>query len=701
MLNPRKRMEKDYTQIMEDIYSEIPIYSEEWTNYNPSDPGITILENLMAFQLLQYQQLDETSDKVKQQLLKMSGFEPHKGSGARVLLEPVGLQNPLTLPANQKFYVGDMSFETSKEKVLPGCHIVGLYAKHQGKLKDYSFVLDPEITIPAAIFGDVPEIGDEFYIVMDSLPEAHTETVFYAKSAQYMHRNPLGEKEHNRFARIEWECYTADGFVPMNVKDDTECFLLSGEIRFRIPEQEAAVYEEQEIQGYVFRGTLRKAQYDVAPRLQQMSGFLFEVLQKDTQSLVYMFPKSNVITIQSDLMAEGHYKIFCKEEKGNTYRLYEEVWDDDTPGRFYTVHHIEGNTYEIHFDKRKYKYAPARVKNAVMIVLYNRTMMRKYYLGDVLGYDNQEIELPAKNLISDAFSILALRYDENGEPIYNLVKPNRTGEDEISYYLFENEGKIRIQDAGDYIGAKLYLASIAVTEGENGNIREYNQFSLKGNQETEVIFRNPAPGKGGRFMESLEDTRKRYVQDIYRPYTAVTAKDYEELIKCTPGLCIHKVKAYMNPERNCVEVAVKPYATERFPVLSQDYLTILNHQINQCRLLSTRVTILQPVYLPIHVQGVIYVKQHYERCEEQIREVLENELDYINGEQEFGQVLSFDQIFRKLEQLECVSHIYDLSFSPQTSGLAVKQGVDIVPKPNCLCYPGTMSIDIRTYEIES
>ena len=225
MLNPRKRMEKDYTQIMEDIYSEIPIYSEEWTNYNPSDPGITILENLMAFQLLQYQQLDETSDKVKQQLLKMSGFEPHKGSGARVLLEPVGLQNPLTLPANQKFYVGDMSFETSKEKVLPGCHIVGLYAKHQGKLKDYSFVLDPEITIPAAIFGDVPEIGDEFYIVMDSLPEAHTETVFYAKSAQYMHRNPLGEKEHNRFARIEWECYTADGFGPRNVKDDTECFL--------------------------------------------------------------------------------------------------------------------------------------------------------------------------------------------------------------------------------------------------------------------------------------------------------------------------------------------------------------------------------------------------------------------------------------------------------------------------------------------
>lgn len=695
MLNPRMEKKKDYTQMMEDVYSEIPIYSEEWTNFNPSDPGITILENLMAFQLLQYQQLDETSDKVKEQLLKMCGFEQMKSAGARVLLETSGLKENVLLPANQKFRVGNMSFETMKEKELPACHITGIYSKCEGKIKDYSYTLDREITIPAAVFGERPEVGNELYIVMDALPAPYTENIFYVKTDCNVHRNPLDEKLHNRFARMEWECYTTEGFVPMNVKDDTECFLLDGEMRFRLPKEEAAVYREGAIDGYVFRGTLKKAQYDVVPKIRQISGFLFEVWQKDTQSIVYTYPKNNVITVQSRLMEEGHYKVFCKEEKGNSYRLYEEVWDEETEGRYYTVKHTGEGVYEIHFDKQKYGYAPARVKNAVMIVLYSSELMRQYYLGQVLGYDEQEIELPKKNLIADSFSILALRETEDGTPVYNLVKPNRNGDEEIAYTLLEDEGKIQIQEAGDFIGAKLYLASIAVTEGDNGNIREYNQFIPEGDVKDKAVFYNPAPGRGGRFMETLEETRKRYVQDIYKPYTAVTAGDYEELIKNTPGLCIHKVKANMNYEQNCVEIAVKPYTQERFPTLSQDYLKILNHRVDQCRLLSTKVKILKPVYLPVHVQGVIYVKQHYENCKEQIEAVLREELDYINGSQEFGQVLSFDQIFRKLEQLECVSHIYDLSIRPQTNGLAVKNGVDIIPNPNCLCYPGTMAIEIK------
>ena len=105
MLNSRKRVEKTHEQMMEDVYSEIPIYSEEWTNYNPSDPGITILENLTAFLLLQYEQLDDRDTRVQQQLLKMVGFEPGKGSPARVLLEPIGLRETLILPANQRFRV--------------------------------------------------------------------------------------------------------------------------------------------------------------------------------------------------------------------------------------------------------------------------------------------------------------------------------------------------------------------------------------------------------------------------------------------------------------------------------------------------------------------------------------------------------------------------------------------------------------------
>jgi hypothetical protein len=43
---------KSYEQILEESISQIPIYSKDWTNYNVSDPGITILENLSAFSAL-------------------------------------------------------------------------------------------------------------------------------------------------------------------------------------------------------------------------------------------------------------------------------------------------------------------------------------------------------------------------------------------------------------------------------------------------------------------------------------------------------------------------------------------------------------------------------------------------------------------------------------------------------------------------
>ena len=696
MLNARNKLNKTHEQMMKDVYSEIPIYSEEWTNYNPSDPGITILENLMLFELLQYEQLDETSDKVMQKLLKMVGFEPQKGKCARVLLEAKGLKEAVDLPANQKFRLGDMSFETTKEKRLDPCKLIGVYAGKNGEYKDYSYVLDAEITIGAYVFGKTPQVGSEIYFVMNQVPEPQTETIFYVNTATNQLRNPLGEKDRNRFTKIEWECFTEEGFVPINVKDNSEGFLFDGEMRFRMPAQEAVPYEIGNIKGYVFRGRLTRAQYDMPPKLQHVSGFLLEVWQKDTQAIVYPFAKSNTITIRSELMEEGYYKVLCKEEKGSSYRMYEEAWGESGQGRYFTVTHEEPGVFQIHFNKQKYGYAPARLKQAVKVAVYNRQMMYQYYLGEVLGYDDQEIELPKKNLVTDSFCILAMRYDENGEPIYDFVKPNRMQDEELSYYLFENEGKIRILDAGDFIGAKLYLASIAVSDGEDGNIRENNWFEPTGVLAQAATFRNPANGTGGCFMETLEQTRKRYVQDIYKPYTAVCGKDYEELVQTTPGLCIHKVKAIMDYDRNCVEIAVKPHSLERFPVLSPEYRRILSARVEQCRLLSTRVEILQPVYLAIQVKGTIYVKRHYEHCKEEIEDALREELDYISGDQSFGQVVSFDRIFRKLEMLDCVSHVYDLVLTPQNGQLATRQGADIVPKANCLCYPGTLSLEILT-----
>ena len=36
--------DRDFTSLMDEVRSLIPRYNARWTNFNPSDPGITLLE---------------------------------------------------------------------------------------------------------------------------------------------------------------------------------------------------------------------------------------------------------------------------------------------------------------------------------------------------------------------------------------------------------------------------------------------------------------------------------------------------------------------------------------------------------------------------------------------------------------------------------------------------------------------------------
>ena len=80
MLNPKMIPGKSYEQLMEENLSKIPIYSDEWTNFNPADPGITMLENLSAFQILQQDQMDQVPDEVRAKLLQLQPSQPQRSN---------------------------------------------------------------------------------------------------------------------------------------------------------------------------------------------------------------------------------------------------------------------------------------------------------------------------------------------------------------------------------------------------------------------------------------------------------------------------------------------------------------------------------------------------------------------------------------------------------------------------------------------
>ena len=693
MLNPKSIPGKTHDELMEENLSKIPIYSHEWTNYNPSDPGVTILENLSAFQILQQDQMERTPDTVRAKLLQLLGYKPRRGVGAKVYLEPRGAAEDFLIPADQRFMVGNISFETTLEREMTSARVTGLYGRDEEGFHDYGYALNRDVAIDAPLFGKRPGVGTELYIVLDRPLHPGEQGILYASVDRKYHRNAFAGDEGPIFCELEWSCYTQEGFVPMQVEDETRGFLTDGLLFVTQPQQAPARYETEEISGYVWRALLRRAEYDAAPSLRHLTGFLFPVVQKQTLVITHSFQKAGDVFLNCAMLEDGYVRVFCKEQRGSSYRLYEECAGEPEKGRRYRKVREAYGAYSFRFDKQLFGYGPEHVRNAVKIVIYNEEMMRRYDLGEIYGYDNQEIMLPRNHVVTDTFSLIAEREARDGGKLYDFVKPGRMGEQELSYYLYENEGKIVILDAGDYVGARLYLASIAVTLGEEGNVRAGNEFIPAGYREG-IRFTNPAPGSGGRFQETLEDVRKRFVADMNTPYTAVTGADYEALTLRTPGLCIAKAHAWMDAEKNEVQVAVLPGLPGRFPQLSPVYRKEIEKWLEDRRLLSTRIRVRQPVYQAVAVSGVVYVRPHYETCREQIEQVIRRELDYVRGSRNFGEILHFDKLFHAVEALECVAYLSKFSAAPEGNAYAVSEGADIRPDQNCLLYSGKIRLEI-------
>ncbi len=696
MLNGKNLKKKTFEERFSEALTQIPLYTDEWTNFNASDPGITILESLTAFESLQADRVDQVTAPILQNLLRLVGFSARKGRCARLLLRAENVKEPLYLPANQQFRIGELSFETNRVTYLNTGHLTGIFGKRGDEWFDYSFLCEKELMVPGFLFGEEPAVGDSVYFCANALPDPGEELILYINVADRYNRNEFPEKGRNTFAQIKWECYTTDGFKEVAVRDHSNCFLMSGEVRIRMPEGETAVYEDMEQPAYVVRATLERADYDVRPKLIGVEGFLFEVWQKQTLSSCVTYHKPANVRLFSDLAEEGYVEVYAREEKGGSYRRYEFTQSADAKGRYYELIREGVGMHIYTFDKKRHGYAPDKVKNAIRIVAYTEEMMRGYTIGTVLGYDNQLLKLPVKHIVAESFSILAKRMDENGEPIYDFVRPESGEKGHLFYHLYENEGTIIIEDAGDFIGAELFVAGCAVTEGPKGNIRKGSVFTTK-HVPRDIIFSNPGEGTGGCFRERIPEVRKRFVDDLYTPYTAVTASDYETIVKRTPQLCIHKVKANMDEEHNRVRIAVKPGTDEEFPRLSDTYREIIEQELEDRRLLTTRIEIVPPVYEPVNVRGTIYVKPVYKNCREQIEQVIREQIDYIHSEKNFGDVLRFNELFHAIEDLECVEFVYALSMQPQHNNQAKLKETDIYPAQNCLLYPGTISLEIDVH----
>ncbi|MGH7930519.1 MAG: baseplate J/gp47 family protein, partial [Candidatus Binatia bacterium] len=69
--------DRNYNDLVEEALSMLPRYAPEWTNYNPSDPGITLIELLAYFTELLIYRLNRVTKDTKIRFLQLLyGAEP-------------------------------------------------------------------------------------------------------------------------------------------------------------------------------------------------------------------------------------------------------------------------------------------------------------------------------------------------------------------------------------------------------------------------------------------------------------------------------------------------------------------------------------------------------------------------------------------------------------------------------------------------
>ena len=685
MLNSINLNDKTYDELLTEAIAQIPLYSREWTNFNPSDPGITMLQNLTAFQLLQQQGINDVPEETRRKLLKLVGYTPRDNRPATVLVQAPVEGGPI-LPAGYRLWSGETPFESEETLMLNPWGLEAVYGVKDGACRNLTRLLEFGTETAAFPFGRSPESGSSLVCVLSGVPEVGEPVRLWIQVAEEELRTPFhDESELPSVSRLRWQYYTADGWKDARFTDETVGMLRSGAVTLWLEKGFPAVQEELPVSGCALRCLLEKADFDRTPRLHSLAVHLFPMEQVMTRVLSLTAPGERSVTLHHGLLAENEILVFGMEEDG-VFRQYRE-----NPGMERCFRREDdADTVTLQFDNR----LPGQVR----VVCFDGDMIHHRLLGPVYGYDGQVIQLEqVEHVLPDRFLLGVEDPDVPGGG-FTFVAPGETGPDGFRYHIRSAQAQVVIDEPGRG-GYNLLLASCAVTQGALGNVRPGIRLEQRGGYdgtEVEASYLAPAPGRFGVSAEDAEQLRLRFSAGMRRTEVAVRTEDYELLVRQTPGLCIHKVKAMAFGSENLVKVVVKPYTEEELPKLSREYLQRIGEYLEPRRMLTTRFEICQPRYVPVGVHVTLSIRGMASYAREEAERLLRELLDYVNGPQGFGQWVRFNEIYQKLNALPFVEGVDALRLFPESRD-AVLEGSDIRLENDSLCYPGTIRLNLREH----
>ena len=127
-LRPPRLDDRRYQDLRDDLVRRIPVHTPEWTDYNPGDPGITLLELFADLGETLLERFNRVPEAARLAFLELLGLSPKSAQVATALVKlelPRKEAGPVLVPwgpfePRLRLAAGPVAFEAIEEiTVLP------------------------------------------------------------------------------------------------------------------------------------------------------------------------------------------------------------------------------------------------------------------------------------------------------------------------------------------------------------------------------------------------------------------------------------------------------------------------------------------------------------------------------------------------------------------------------------------------------
>lgn len=267
-----------YEQMVNRSLSRIPTMTDQWTDFNSHDPGITVLQTYAWLTDMLNFYMNATGDVHVEKYLKLLGIEPARARASESYVILDGIKESVKLSKGSGFFAGTIPFELAKDYTYVYNRFCSYIQETDG--------LGMDLTAFAGTDGDFIEVFSEQFSEKTTAYFGFEKALqdgdkLYISVREQSKRNPFGQQF--KLCDLAWEYYTKDGWIPLTVKDETCGFLKSGFVEIHITEAfEAWKHPEGFETAYYIRCMLEENRYDRMPQIGKIYVNPMKVIQKAT-----------------------------------------------------------------------------------------------------------------------------------------------------------------------------------------------------------------------------------------------------------------------------------------------------------------------------------------------------------------------------------------------------------------------------------